>query len=142
MFSTKLFNKGFEWFFVRKTESFPLKTEQNRNMLVPSPHQQAFFVLLFFYPPSVWKNTYECMTSVFSLSLFSAGSMRQCASFCSFTSLQKDKSYLAGIVVGCEITLQYGVYQAWCLLRVTFESLVAVEVPVLCGGQHSCVVLH
>lgn len=55
MFSTKLFNKGFEGGFVRKTQSFPLKTEQNRNTLVPSPHQQAFFVLLFFIPKCVEK---------------------------------------------------------------------------------------
>lgn len=50
-------------FLIRQTGSFPLKGEQSRNMSVPSPHQQTFFVsvLLFFYPPSVWKNMYECV---------------------------------------------------------------------------------
>lgn len=146
MCSTKHFNKVFElFFFLTQTGSFPLKIEQKRNMSVPSPQQQPFFVsvLLFFYPPSVWKNMYECMTSVFSLSLFSAGSVRQCASFCSFTSLPKNKSYLAGIVVGREITLQYGVYQTWCLLRVTFESWWHwMSLSCVWGTQHSCVVLH
>ena len=33
----------------------------------------------------------------------------------------------------------HGVYQTWCLLRITFESLVAREVPVLRVGAGACI---
>lgn len=50
----KTFQQGIQvFFFVRQAGSFPLKTEQNRNMSMPPPPQQTFFVsiLLFFLSP-------------------------------------------------------------------------------------------
>lgn len=96
----------------------------------------------FFFPKWMEK-MYESMTSAFSLSLFSAGSGRQRNRFHSFTSLAKDKSYLAGIVVKHEVTLQWGVYQTFCLLRITFESSGGSSAPCpVCQRQCSRVVLN
>lgn len=56
-------------FLIRQTGSFPLKGEQSRNMSVPSPHQQTFFVsvLLFFLSPKcVEKYVWVCSVSPFS----------------------------------------------------------------------------
>lgn len=129
----------FVLFFLRQLGIFSLKNRaKQENVSTPRPSERSLSMLFF---PQVDGKMYESMTSAFSLSLFSAGSGRQRNRFHSFTSLAKDKSYLAGIVVRHEVTLQWGVYQTLCLLRITFESSGGSSAPCpACRRQCSRVV--